>query len=116
MAGIVDDTPQERALVAEWSKRLDGLQYLYYYTGLRDQRFEWFEDTVLRSRIYRRRFDQLNDPFDGEVSLHFDADPQRIREYWEFFCSEDGRSLEAEREKIEQFVAQRDEPYVQEQM
>jgi hypothetical protein len=101
----IDESPRDRALVKTWGQRLTRLRHLYHYASLEgEDRFTWFEDLVLRSKVFCRRFDQVNDPFDGEVLPNFDATPEEVRAYWEQHVIKRGLALADERANIEHLV------------
>jgi hypothetical protein len=106
---IVDHTPADDAWIDECRQRLDGLVHLYHYTSV--EKFHRIEHVLKRSQFWMTSYPELNDPYDGQVSLDCAATPERIREYWEFSLAERGKAITPEDEaKIQTFIAKRDDP------
>jgi hypothetical protein len=67
---VVDDDAlerEDRTLIRDWEERLAALEHLHRFVSIRGERFEWFRDVVLASRLYFPTFEKLNDPLDGSI-------------------------------------------------
>jgi hypothetical protein len=111
-----DFTKKDKALIGKWGARLEHLGHLHRYISLRDdERFGWFENVVLGSKLHFSSFKGFNDPFDGAVQLTYDGTEQEIRRFWAEHLDEIGQPLDAGMQaKIDWFVAGANEPKVHE--
>lgn len=112
-----DVTQEDSANVQEWGERLEQLDHIYRYIGVRGERFAWFYDLALRSLLHFPPYAKLNDPFDGSVQFIYGGTEQEIRAFWKGRISEHGKALDSEAlAKIQGFVDGRDDPAVHKQM
>src|SRR5690348_10043804 len=96
----------------EWTRRFEGLAHLYRYTSL--SKWAHFKGLVARSTLFLAGFQQLNDPFEGEILMDFNAPPEDIRAFWVRHLTERGLPLDEER--IQNFIDHRDDAATVEEM
>jgi hypothetical protein len=103
---IIDATNADLEKQRDWGNRFETLKHIHHYMSL--AKFNRLHSIVMKSRLYFASLKQLNDPFDGAISIDFDATPEEIRAFWTERALERGLNLAAAQPRIEQFVSGRD--------